>query len=209
MYLKRIQVGFLQENCYLVGAEYAMFCAVIDPGDEFEKIDKILTDDCKTPSLILLTHAHPDHYGAVFELKQKYPEARICMHKDDIDLYADPTMRRLLGYGEMKIQPVDQKLEDGDVLGLGGGIQITARHTPGHTPGGVCFSTYGLLFTGDTLFRGSIGRTDYIGGNYDEIIKSVNDVIMGYPDEIIVYPGHGPSSSIQIERASNPFVIQQ
>ncbi len=207
MYLRTIPVGELRANCYIFGAEYAMYAAVIDPGDQFDLIQSVLEEDCKIPSLILLTHAHPDHYYAVADFKKKYPEARLCLHKDDVEMYKDRFFRRLLGYREIELPEIDQELDDADVLAIGGGVQITVRHTPGHTPGGVCYSTSGALFTGDTLFMGSAGRTDFPHGSHEEIMKSINDVIMGYPDEVDVYPGHGPNSTIGYEKDTNPFVI--
>jgi len=185
--LRKLMVGPYQANCYILGAK-SMEGAVIDPGDETFRIVKEVSKLGLTIRYILLTHGHMDHTGGVAELK-RITQARVGIHPLDA--------------GGLAIQP-DMRLEDGQKIPLGA-FHLTVLHTPGHSPGGVCFHAPGVVFTGDTLFAGSIGRTDFPGGDHGLLIKAVREKIFPLGDGLRMYPGHGPASTIGQERKTNPF----
>jgi len=185
--LRKLMVGPYQANCYILGAK-SMEGAVIDPGDETFRIVKEVSKLGLTIRYILLTHGHMDHTGGVAELK-RITQAWVGIHPLDA--------------GGLGIQP-DMRLEDGQKIPLGA-FHLTVLHTPGHSPGGVCFHAPGVVFTGDTLFAGSIGRTDFPGGDHGLLIKAVREKIFPLGDGLRMYPGHGPASTIGQERKTNPF----
>ncbi len=186
--LRKVVVGAYQANCYILGCKKTMEAAVIDPGDEAFSIIKEISRIGLKVKYILLTHGHPDHTGGVGELK-KVTHAPVLIDSSDkafIDFKPDENLYQ------------DQKLQTGN-------YQISVIHTPGHSPGGSSFYTNGVIFTGDTLFAGSIGRTDLPGGDYRALISSVREKIFPLGDDIRVYPGHGPPTTIGREKLHNPF----
>jgi hydroxyacylglutathione hydrolase len=211
-----IPVGMLQCNCSIIGDPVTREALVIDPGDEVTRILELLGRHKLTVKAIVSTHAHIDHVGGLSKLHQ-YTGAPILMHRDDLPLYQGMDVQAaFLGVATPEITDVDQLLKEGDSLRWGS-FEASVIHTPGHTPGSVClylpkeagtiFMPSPRLFAGDTLFAGSIGRTDLWGGSMEQITDSIRGKLMKLPDETIVYPGHGPLTSIGQERNTNPFLI--
>lgn len=207
--IKGIVVGVFQENCWVIGSRRSGEGIVVDPGDEPERILDLARDLGLTIKLIINTHAHVDHILAVPAV-QRATGARFLLHPGDNDIArgAPQSAARWLGYTPEAPPAADAPLAHGDIAEVDG-LQLTVLHTPGHTPGSVCFYTNGLLFSGDTLFRGSIGRTDLPGGDYAQVMSSIIGTLLTLPDETIVLPGHMQETRIGHERATNPFVLEQ
>jgi hydroxyacylglutathione hydrolase len=188
--LRKIEVGMYMANCYILACDDTREGLVIDPGDEVPRILMKIGKDRIRVRTILLTHGHVDHVGGAAELKEAVT-APVLIHRLDA---------RGLGF-----EP-DDELADGREITVGR-VKISVLHTPGHTPGGVSFLAPGAVFTGDTLFAGSIGRTDLGGGSHKQILKSIREKIFPLGDDLRVYPGHGPRSTIGAERRTNPFFV--
>jgi len=205
MDIETIVVSPLQVNCYLVWSKEGRSGVIIDPGDEDERIVERIDRNEVKPAAILLTHGHADHIGAVEPLKRTY-DIPLYIGREDEALLSSPSanVSAFFGY-EISCPPADQTVADGDNIRIGG-LSFTILATPGHTPGGVCYYTGRHLFCGDTLFMGSIGRTDLPGGDSRQLIKSIEKNILSLPDETICYPGHGPVTSVGRERTGNPFL---
>jgi glyoxylase-like metal-dependent hydrolase (beta-lactamase superfamily II) len=205
MEFKRLSLGIYQANCYILHDEKTKEAAVIDPGGDFPELKSYIESNGLSVKYIIVTHGHGDHIGALRELKD-YSKAIICVHKEDHEMLGSKSKNYsevVAGTGvEMS---ADRLLEDGDVLELGE-TKLKIIHTPGHSRGGICVYCEGNLFSGDTLFAGSIGRTDLTGGSFDEIIASIKSKILILPENTAVYPGHGSSTTISIEKKMNPFL---
>ena len=212
-----IPVGILQCNCSIIGDPVSREALVIDPGDEVGRILDLIGRHQLKVKAIVSTHAHIDHVGGLSKLHQ-YTGAPVMMHREDLPLYQGMDVQAaFLGVAPPELTEVDQTLREGDVLHWGG-FQAQVLHTPGHTPGSVCLFmpheagnltiSAPQLFAGDTLFAGSIGRTDLWGGSMEQILKSLQGKLMALPDETLVHPGHGPRTTIGEERQSNPFINQ-
>ena len=207
MILESFPVGPLQANCTILGDEEAGEAIVIDPGDEVGRIHRRLTELGLTLKQILLTHAHIDHVGGALRLK-RLTGAPIFLNDADLPLLDTMNVQASwVGMATPETAPPDGSLEDGQLVGLEG-YPAQVLHTPGHTQGSVClyFAPLKLLIAGDTLFAGSIGRTDLPGGNYGQIIESIQTRLLALPDETRVLTGHGPETTIGAERRSNPFL---
>lgn len=199
MQIKRIPAGVYAANCYILMDEDTKESAVIDPGGDANNLIKAIKDMNAKVKYILLTHGHADHTGAVIQLKNEF-NSPIYINEQDYQLIKNGAYM----YGDI-VENVDQYINEGDVFSLGN-TQVKSILTPGHTPGGVCFLVDDMIFTGDTLFEGSIGRTDFDGGNFETIIKSIKDKLMTLPENIVVFPGHGSESNIGKEKNHNPFL---
>jgi glyoxylase-like metal-dependent hydrolase (beta-lactamase superfamily II) len=207
MILESFPVGPLQANCILLGDEEGGEAIVIDPGDEAERIHVRLGELGLKLKQILLTHAHIDHVGGALKLKQ-LTGAPIFLNEDDRSLLKTMKMQASwIGIPTPETAPPDEGLADGQIVGLER-YPAQVIHTPGHTQGSVCFyfAPLKLLVAGDTLFADSIGRTDLPGGNYGQIIDSIQNRLLALPDETRVLTGHGPETTIGKERRSNPFL---
>lgn len=204
MKIKKFEVGPLFVNCYIIYDEITKQAAVIDPGDEPDLILDFIKEENLNLKYILCTHGHFDHIGSVKELKDE-TGAKVVLHEKDIDIYRNSPQIAMQFFGiEIEPQPEpDILINDGENLNIGN-IQIKVIHTAGHSPGSICFYTKDYLFTGDTLFAGSVGRTDLIGGSMTELFNSLKKIAF-LPDETIVFPGHGPKTKIGIEKKTNPF----
>lgn len=196
-----LTVGALEVNCYLVPGPVSGNLYIIDPGDDAADVVGAASRYTAKEAIVLLTHAHIDHIGAIGEVCKKLEIAKVFVHPDDLVLYSSPE-NHLLPYipparGLPPASPGWPVQEDFKVI-----------ETPGHTPGCVCFHfpEYNALFTGDTLFRGSVGRTDLPGGDTDRLMNSIHEKLMRLDDSIRIYPGHGYSSTIGAEKRSNPFM---
>ncbi|HSH35806.1 MBL fold metallo-hydrolase [Schnuerera sp.] len=205
MKVVRIPAGIYAANCYLVYSEDSKEAIVIDPGGDEDDILTQIKNIGLDVKYIVLTHGHGDHIAGVKGIKD-YTNAPVAIHKDDEYLLKDgrSNFSSTMAMGTVEIS-ADILLDDGDEISFGN-LKGKVIHTPGHTPGGISLKIDNQIFTGDTLFAGSIGRTDFPKSSYKDIIESINKRIIVYPDDIIVYPGHGPSSTIKNEKESNPFI---
>lgn len=208
MILKGLEVGPLASNCYIVGSEATREGMIIDPGDEADTILRAVKVEKLDIKLIVVTHGHTDHIGALKEVKDA-TGAPFAMHPDDGRLL-QARMARLFGSsGDADSNPEpDRLLKDGDFIDIGD-LHFTVIHTPGHSPGGICILGHGILFSGDTLFQSSIGRADFPGSSYAQLLNSIHTKLMILPDETVVLPGHGPETTIGDERRWNPFLRGQ
>lgn len=209
--VRGIVVGVFQENCWVIGSRRSGEGFCIDPGDQADDILALARDLGVTIKLIVNSHAHVDHILAVGGVKAA-TGAQFLLHPDDNALAANgwQSAARILGYMPDAPPPPDAALRDGDIVEAGG-VQLTVIHTPGHTQGSVSFyqPDAGFLFSGDTLFQGSIGRTDLPGGDYDQEIDSIITKLLPLPDETRVLPGHMLETTIGRERQTNPFIVPE
>ncbi len=194
MIFKMLAVGPYMSNCYIVGTENSKEGIIIDPGAEPDTILKAVNDLELEIKLIVATHGHIDHVSAVNGVKSNL-NVPFAMHEAE-------TVR---GGVFDKIPPVDKPLKHGDTIDVGD-LRFEVRHTPGHSPGGISLIGEGIVFSGDTLFQSSIGRTDFAGGSHPQLMASIFKQLMILPDETSVFCGHGPQTTIGTERKLNPFV---
>lgn len=201
-------VGELAANCYIVYSEDTRKAAVIDPGADGRQILSRIRHEGLEVGHILLTHGHFDHIGAVKFLKEQLGSL-VAIHPGDARALTDAGENLSAFMGEPVVQvPPDILLRDGDIITFGD-ITMRVLHTPGHSEGSVCFvvdSPVKAVFTGDTLFQGSIGRSDFPGGSFEKLMGSIRDKLLVLDDDYAIYPGHGTVSTIGAERAGNPFI---
>ncbi|HEV2489623.1 MAG TPA: MBL fold metallo-hydrolase [Candidatus Acidoferrales bacterium] len=229
-----LPVGMLQCNCSIIGDPETREAIVLDPGDEVEKILALIAKHHLKVMAIVSTHAHIDHVGGLKKLHDA-THAPVFMNEADLALYQAMEMQaQFLGVRPPQIANVDDLLREGDVVRWGG-HEARVLHTPGHTPGSISLympeaivavaknvgaatnaalkkssaESAPWLFAGDTLFAGSIGRTDLWGGSYPEIIRSIHTKLLALPESTIVFPGHGPATTLAAERAANPFLVSR
>jgi glyoxylase-like metal-dependent hydrolase (beta-lactamase superfamily II) len=211
MHVEAAAVAPFYKNGYLVSCEHAGEAVLIDPGDEVDQLVDVARSRRLGLKAILLTHAHVDHVAGVARAKAAF-DVPVWLHPDDLFLYETAVEQgRLFGLDVEPPPPVDRFYESSTRLQFGRQI-VDVLPTPGHCPGGVCLaigpedSADRELFVGDTLFAGSIGRTDLPGGNLDTLLRSIRAVLFQFPDPTRVYPGHGPATTVGRERQSNPFL---
>jgi len=202
--IKDLVVGPIMANCFIVGCEDTRAAAVIDPGADADKILMALARLKLTAKYILNTHGHFDHVGANRRMKDA-TGAEILIHTLDVPMLSCLSASAAAWGMAAEDSPApDRTLADGDTVAFGT-ITLKVIHTPGHTPGGISFSTDGFVFVGDTLFAGSIGRTDFPGGDYDTLLGSIRNKLFLLDEKVNVFTGHGPATTIGQEKRSNPF----
>ena len=205
MIVKTLSVGPIMANCYIIGCEETKNAAVIDPGDEADRILLALSEEKLKVQYILNTHGHFDHVGANKRLKG-VTGAKLAIHPDDIVMLESVNMAAASFGMSVENSPApDLTIKDGDTVTIGN-ISLNVIHTPGHSPGGVSFHTNGIVFVGDTLFAGSIGRTDFPGGDFNTLIASIKNKLFVLGDDVQALTGHGPATTIGQEKRTNPFL---
>jgi len=206
MILKGIEFAAMGENCYIVGCEETREAAVIDPGGDAPAILRLLEEENLKAVYIINTHGHIDHIGANRAVKAA-TGAKILIHENDAEMLENAAANFSLMMGtKVTSPPADQLIAEGDIIKVGNTVELEVIHTPGHSRGGVCLKVDKIIFVGDTLFQGSIGRTDFPGGSYPQLIQNIKEKLMCYDDDVVCYPGHGPGTTIGRERKTNPFI---
>jgi glyoxylase-like metal-dependent hydrolase (beta-lactamase superfamily II) len=197
-------IGPLQNNCYLVVDETSRRAAVIDPGLESEPVLEKVRGADLTVDWVILTHAHFDHVcGSGLFTRSGVPS---LLHPADLSLLAKaPETARFFGFSVAAPPTPSRLVREGETVTVGG-LSLAVLETPGHTPGGISLLGEGAVFVGDTLFAGSVGRTDLAGGSHETLLDSIREKLMTLPDATVVYPGHGPATTIRAERRDNPFL---
>ncbi|GCE26835.1 MBL fold metallo-hydrolase [Dictyobacter alpinus] len=207
--VKCVTVGMLEENCYLYACPETREAVIIDPGDEPEKILMAIQELHLIPRYIINTHGHIDHICAIDAISEHYP-VPLAIHPADVPLYTDEQTAQEYGLTAPLVKRTpDILLQEGDSISFGT-LSLDVIHTPGHTPGGICLiSQPYCVFSGDTLFYRSIGRTDFAGGNYVQIEQSIRNKLYTLEDDLVVFPGHGQPTTIIEEKYENPFVAAE
>lgn len=201
-----IENGQFAENCYLLAEPGSSEAVIIDPGEETDLFLARAAHEGLAIREIWLTHGHIDHVAGVADIKQA-TGAPISLHPDDLPLYQNlPNQAAMFGMRCGAPPPVDHSWVHGGTAHLGK-TAFAVRHTPGHSPGSVCFVMPGVVIGGDVLFQGSIGRSDLPGGSHPRLIQSIREELLVLSDDTVVYPGHGPPTTIGVERRTNPFLI--
>ncbi len=218
MIIKTFITSPFQQNTRILACEETLLAVCIDPGDASPEIAEYIKENNFELQAITITHAHLDHIGGVSDLHKHFPNAEIILHKDDEDLYyglpeqpifmgMQPHQLKDLGLDFDVPPPLTRSWQDGEIYAVGN-LNFKIRHTPGHAPGHIVLAEESerKVFGGDCLFAGSIGRTDLPGGNFEQLISSINDIILPFGDDCTVYTGHGDDTTIGRERSSNPFL---
>ena len=209
MKIDRLILGAFETNCYILReSEAAKNCLIIDTGLEANKLIDFLNRHKLNPIAVVLTHGHVDHTTGVALLRTEFPNTKVYIHKFDAEMLTETDSNMFASLTQpFNIKPADFSLEEGDVIEEAN-IKLDVLHTPGHTPGGISLYSKdeGVVFVGDTLFASSVGRTDMPGGSMTQLIKSIKEKLCVLPDETVVYPGHGPITTIAQEKTNNPFL---
>lgn len=205
MILETLVVGSLGVNCYIIGDDKTRDAIVIDPGGNANDILAAIEKHQLKVIAIVNTHAHFDHVGALHSIRAE-TGAPFVLHEDEVPmLRAAQSSAAMFGLAIPQQMPPERLVRDGDRIEVGA-VVLKVLHTPGHTPGGICLLNENHVFVGDTLFQGSIGRTDFPGGDYATLMRSIRDKLMPLPDETVVHPGHGAATTIGEEKTLNPFL---
>lgn len=206
MKITKYLTGIITVNTYLVYDEDTREGFIVDPGAYCPQLTKEARKEGVDIKYIILTHGHGDHIGGVAEHLRDFPDAKVVAHEAEAEMLANPEYNVSKDCCRREISmSADIYVKDGDTMKVGN-MELTFIHTPGHTKGGMSIYTDGYLFSGDTLFRASIGRTDFYGGDFGEIIRSIKEKLFLFPDDTVVLPGHMGSTTIGDEKRGNPFV---
>jgi hydroxyacylglutathione hydrolase len=204
--VRRFPCGPLETNAYVLIDRPRSACLVVDPGEAGGELERFLDAECLTVERILLTHGHFDHIAGVAQMRFRR-RATVWIHAADAEMLVRPEANLSAWLGlDVRTGPADGFLEDGAVVPFGATSGLRVIHTPGHSPGGACFAGDGFVLAGDTLFRGSVGRTDFPGSSEPLLLRSIRSGLMTLPDDVRVLPGHGEETTIGIERGTNPFL---
>ncbi|MFQ6094376.1 MAG: MBL fold metallo-hydrolase [bacterium] len=207
MILESLVVGDVFTNCYVIGCEDTKDGAIIDPGGSPDRILAVVEKLEMKPKYIINTHGHADHIEANGEVKEA-TGTQILIHSSDGPMLTDPEKNLSVYFGPAVVSPPpDRFVTEGEVIEIGR-IELKVLHTPGHSPGGISLLGDGCVFTGDALFAGSIGRTDFPGASYNQLIESIRTKLLTLDDPLRLYSGHGPESTIGWEKDHNPFLNQ-
>lgn len=209
MKIERLVVGQFQVNAYIVYADESNEAAVVDPGDDPQEIISLLVERGLHVTHIINTHGHGDHIGANAAIKAAFPDAKICIHGRDAHMLTDTAANLSMAFGYEAISPPADLILTGNTEITAAGITFRIEHLPGHSPGSVCLvpsTEPPIVFSGDTLFAGTVGRSDFPGGNMHLLLAGIREKIMTLPDETVVYPGHGVPTTVAVERTENVFV---
>ncbi len=205
MKYESVIVGALETNCYLVYCKKTLKCAVIDPGADPEKIFRVIGHKGLKPTILINTHGHVDHIGANQDIKDKF-DIPLCIHAADSPMLESVLQSELSFFlGAKESPPADKFLEEGEEIKIGN-VSLSVLYTPGHSPGSVSLMGDGILFSGDTLFFGGVGRTDLPGGSWAELERSIREKIFTLPADTLVLTGHGPTTTVGQEMQFNPFI---
>ena len=208
MKIDRLVLGEYETNCYVLrNSDAAEDCLVVDAGLNASELIDFLKEHKLNPVALILTHGHIDHIAGVAMLREQFPQIKVYIHKLDSRMLTEPqTNLSAMSGAAFSTEPEDSSLEEHSVIEQAG-IKLLVLHTPGHTPGGISLYSKddGIAFVGDTLFAGSIGRTDFPNGSMSQLLNSVKDKLFNLPDGTKVYPGHGPITTVANEKAHNPF----
>lgn len=209
MVIDTLVLGDLQANCYCIRkSEKAKATLIIDPGMDTFPLIQFMQKQTLKAETIFLTHGHADHVAGVELVRQHWPRVQVYIHEEDAGMLTDPVRNLSILAGTMvQMRPAEVAVDKEGPLELAG-MTFELLHTPGHTPGGACLynAEAGVLFAGDALFAGSIGRTDFEGGSYETLIRSIATKLLTLPEETVVYPGHGPETTIGREKKYNTFL---
>ena len=209
MKIDGLALGAYETNCYVLRSnEGVKDCLIVDAGLGADKLIKFLQEHNLNPVSLVLTHGHIDHIEGVAALRTEFPDIKVYIHKLDAEMLTEPhTNLSAMTGAAFSIEPADFFLEEESIIEQAE-IKLSVLHTPGHTPGGICLycEDEGIVFTDDTLFADSIGRTDFPNGNTEHLLQSIREKLFTLPDETKVYPGHGPVTTIAHEREYNPFL---
>jgi glyoxylase-like metal-dependent hydrolase (beta-lactamase superfamily II) len=209
MKIDRLILGAYQTNCYILReSKAAKDCLIIDTGLEAGELVDFLQRHNLNPVAVVLTHGHADHVTGLVALRGRFPHIKVYIHKLDAEMLTGEkdNLSALAGV-LFSSEPADFSLEEGDVIEQAN-IKLDVLHTPGHTPGGICLYSKDeeIVFVGDTLFADSVGRTDMPGGSMEQLLKSIREKLFTLPNDTVVYPGHGPQTTISQEKENNPFL---
>lgn len=211
MKIDTIVLGDFQANCYCVRLDdTAASCLLIDPGLNPEPLVHFLRANALTPETIALTHGHADHIGGIETIRQHWPDVKVAISKDDAEMLISPTQNLSTLAGAMvQVRPADICF-NGERSFAAAGLRFEILYTPGHSPGGICLynSEEGIVFSGDTLFAGSVGRSDFPGGDHTLLIDRIKHKLLILPEKTRVYPGHGPATTLRSEKRHNPFLTE-
>ena len=204
--IKLLVLGPVSTNCYILYREGSKKAILFDPADRADEIVDVLKELAVEPEAILLTHGHFDHIMAAGRLKERYG-LKVYAHEEEAEIAADPNQNLSSQFGAGYVLQVDETVKDGQLLELAG-FSLKVLHTPGHTKGSVCYYIENdkILFSGDTLFAGSVGRSDFPTGSGGVLLRSIKDKLAVLPEDTVVYPGHGEQSDIGYEKRHNPFL---
>lgn len=205
MRVEQIPVGAFEMNCYIIAPKEGGKCLIIDPGDEPDRIITYIDNQKLTPDRIVLTHCHIDHARRAAEIQQHFNIPLFAGEADVPLLESLNEQAALFGMERTELPEIDGFLDDGETFNAAG-FDCTVFHTPGHSPGSFCVHIDGSVFVGDVLFFDSIGRTDLYGGSYPQLMQSIKEKLLVLPNETVVYPGHGPATTIGREKQNNPFL---
>ncbi len=209
MKIDRLILGAFESNCFIIrSSESAEDCLIVDAGLGADKLINFLQEHKLNPVSIVLTHGHIDHIEGVAALRTEFPDIKVYIHKLDAEMLTDPhsNLSAMTGVA-FCVEPADFLLEEHSTIEQSD-VKLSVLHTPGHTPGGICLycEDEGIVFTDDTLFADSIGRTDFPNGNTEQLLQSIREKLFTLPDETKVYSGHGPATTIAHEKEHNPFL---
>ncbi|MBW8000902.1 MAG: MBL fold metallo-hydrolase [Planctomycetes bacterium] len=208
MKIERLVLGMYETNCYVLGAEDGNDCVIVDTGLVAEPLVDFLKSGELNPLAVILTHGHADHILGLGLLGQNFPDIKVYIHKLDAGMLTGETenLSEMTGVN-FRTKPADVIVEDGDVIDVAG-IKLEVLHTPGHTPGGICLyaKQENVVFVGDTLFAGSVGRTDFPNGSMTQLVKGIKEKLFTLPGNTVCYSGHGDKTTIEQEKKYNPFL---